>query len=363
MRSRIHIQTPSNVSLRGRVIRDRRHVTVLMSPRECHVTLLEVPPVGEREITSIVKYKLRSEYPGNGAGDVDWRRNGRAGVVAIAAPREKLRLYRDEFLRPRLLTTATIALAVARKKPSVVVVAMDSRFDVFSVESGTVLFKTQSDRARLAETFKDASSRVKSETENIRCIIVGESSELEIDELGPDTIRMDLAMGMRSAARRERGLFSSRQSQGRLVFRTLVSLLLLAMAAGLARGMVTRFSALRSAEQDARDRLLKAQAAYAEAAVLTEEIERLESGLGVEASFAHPYEIIAVIVASLDSTVRLEQVSIRDSSFEFRARGASALDVLERLQRDGAVSFAELRQVTASGTDGEAFVITGGFGD
>lgn len=343
--------------------------TLILSPRECTIVSLAVPPLSREDIDALVAARLRSHYPGNGAAAVDWRANGKRQVLAVASLRERVASYLSGQERARIFVTADLARVAASDGEYIALTLVDGRAEAWAIARTNVLCAepvaapAPAAGSATAEAIQPATARCRELLPDARVYLVSDRSDASMHARLADIADepVDFEGAAARAVRRYRPLFARRPDrQRRLTLATV--LLALAALAILAIGTVVRFSALREAEARANVALAEAQIAYTRSIELEDQIAELEARLaGRTEGESHAYAYLSSLVLALPSADRVEQISINRGAFELQAVGQSGLTSLELLRAAPGVAQASLRQLVTEDAGRERYVITGSF--
>lgn len=360
---------------RGKTVGIAGGLALILSPRECTIVSLSVPPLSHEDIDALVAARLRSHYPGNGAAAADWRTNGKRQVLAVASLRQRVATYLSEQDNAHIFVTADLARTAASDREYIALTLIDGRAEAWAIAQGNVLLAAPvsalplsvatetPDGAATATAIQTAMARSRESLPDARVYLVSDRSDAALHaalaEFADRQIELEIAAAR--AARRYRPLFAKRPDRKKHLSVATVVLSVAALLI-LAIGAVARFGALREAEAQANAALVEAQIAYNRSIELEDQIAVLEAqAAGRAQGGPHAYAFLSSLVLSLPSADRVEQLSINRSAFELQAVGQSGLTSLERLRAAPGVAEVSLRQLVTENAGRERFVITGSF--
>lgn len=315
---------------------------LLLSRLDCDVRCLELPPVAEREIASLVRYRLRSVYPGsleNAAIHhlVQRRTDGLVAVVSIVE-RAALEKVRAAAPRAELALVATTLVGKPPRAGGWVVCEAPGYTEALEFRDGLLV------QSMLVRRNGAASEQ------RLRRLLGGEPVD---------------ALALTSVQPRRRGARSLFRPPRRWkVPRPAVTRAALAAAVVLfGVGLVQKQVSLRQAElATLRGAILGGQAAGQRTADLVAQYSAANDGLSrlVHERPVDVYQFFTDLRDELGPGVLVQDLVVQDGAFQLQAIGPSPLPLMQRFISDPRFQEVRLLQTTplAEGSR-QQFIVTG----
>jgi len=346
---------------------------LLLSRLDCDVRCLELPPVAEREIPALVRYRLRSVYPGSlehaVIDHVSQRRRG--GLVAVVSIMERETLAKFRVAAPRAsLSLLSVALLrePALQTMSCFVCGSSRYTEVLKLENGVLLDSVLVKRAGPCAD-EQRVQRLLGKSPPAPLLILAPRGELEstVQRLGaggaPEKCALEsLELPRRGAPplfRPPRPWKAPRPA----VVRAALAAAVVLLTVGVVRREVDRrqaeLSLLRSAvlgSQTAGQRTADLLAQYSEASARVREL--------VRARPVDLYQFFCDLHDELGPGVLLQDLVLQGESFQFQALGPSPLALMQRFIADPRFHEVRLLQTTPL-VDGSRhqFIVTGRYAE
>jgi hypothetical protein len=370
--------TRAHATQRGYAVTTRRGPAVIVSPQDCEVFTLSLPPVPESEYANIVRLQLRAQYPGNGATVVDWKPSGgrdRRSVVAYAIQEDRLGDYRDQAGgRGRLLTGVELAVGLrSLGRDRVVALVLGSRAQIVTVRDDAITDIRKTTRTRLVRELEsivaaDGAPDADTEPHDVPCrdlavVItgdIGDTADLP-EAIGDHRVTfVELDQAIRAAFGARRTPFAARSHLGATIALVVV---LAALVAGVGSSLVGlgrwRDEMIR-AQSEIDQQLVLARARYSEGTALEDELLAFTPEEPRSAPVVHPYIVVSLIAEMLDGAATIDRVTVIEGRFEVGATGREAWPAFERMRAQPLFVGVELKQSIFDPENGtERFVISG----
>jgi len=316
---------------------------LLLSRLDCDVRCLELPPVAEREMPSLLRYRLRSVYPGSleraVIDHVAQRRGDKLVAVVSIVQKETLEKVRSAAPRAIIGLVATSLIALPRTRARGWVVCEGPGYtELARFEGGLLVESTLVKRG-------------------------GAASERRIRQLlGGEVVQRFDAADVAFARRRTRSLF--RPPRGWKAPRPGVTrLALAAVIVLLGLGLVQKKVSLRQGELAVlRDAVLGSQAAGQRTADLVAQYSAANARVCrlLQNRPVDVYRFFSDLRDELGPAVLLQDLVLQGQSFQLQAVGSSPLALMQRFVSDPRFQEVRLLQTTplADGSR-QQFIITG----
>jgi len=318
---------------------------LLLSRLDCDLRCLELPPVAERELPSLIRYRLRSVYPGSLEHAVvdhviQRHADGLLAVVSIVK-REALEKLRRAAPRAALGLLATALLGGTGARAQGRVLCEFPRYtEVLTFEHGVLLESVLVKRDGAASA------------ERVRRLL-GDGSETRVLEM--DSIKLPLPRRSASLFRPPRRWKAPRPAVTRGALAAAIVL--------LGAGVMLRQGGLRQAELSVlRGAILGSQAAGQRTADLVAQYSaasaRLTELLGTRP--VDVYQFFSDLRDELGPGVLVQDIVLQGGSFQFQAIGPGPLGLMQRFVSDSRFHEVRLLQTTplADGSR-QQFIVTG----
>jgi len=333
--------------------------SVLVSRLDCDVRVVEIPPVPEREVHALLRYRLRSLYPGSSEETViDHRLIGDGRALLLIMRRDILELYRRAAGRRRLLLPFELFERQAGRRDALRVWFLAGSWQehlVFrrgAVESSG-LYRADGDTSEL----RPLEQGIPPETLAIPALYFASAAEPTEPPPGALVVSAaDLHVGSAAGVFRERrrGLSWGLRVLALASLAALLGLLVLYRFVGTVE---RRAEALRQAAADL-------QAVSARILLLQDEIGDLERSIGVLEA-RRPLDVYAALSAvgrTLGGEATIESLVLRGGAFQIEAVASDPLGIMERFRRSESFEEAKLSQVVPDPRTGaERFSFSGSF--
>ena len=347
---------------------------ILLSRLDCAVVCLGIPHVSERDRDALIRYRMRSVYPGrleNALLDHVIQRKGRKTVaVAAIVDRETMARYRGAAPRAvfSLLSVALLTTNESRRDRSIVHWST-GYVEVMRFDSGVLLESTVIKRsrpavdavriARLLASHDDARPPLVLAMGKELPALAGHLHLLARSGTTPETKSVE---SIEFPRRTPRALFQPRprfSAPRPAVARSILALL----AALIFAASFLRYLDFRERElAELRRAVAGSQMLDRRQAELVVQLEALKVRM---ASLARDRpEDVCRLLSDLRSTlgpeVTIQDIVVRNRSFQFQGTGARPLVCMQRFTASPRFSDVRLLQTTpVSGTGQQRFIVTG----
>jgi len=351
----------------------KRPSAFLMTRPDFVVRDIELPPVPEREIEGLIRYRLRSLYPGDPEETAfDYaltraegsRRRGRRAIVFIAR-KAVVDEYKAKAGRRPLALPFTLLRRMALREGSMRAWVVDGTwaehilFDDGAPVSSVVKIYGRGEAFDLSR--EDAA--LGPEIAVGPPILAASEEALAASPLPRDAQAMPLER-LLLGLRYEDGIFCGRSRAARTRAASRIAGL---SVAALVLGILLALKGIATAESRADD--LQAQAlalekSSANALSLEKDIERLkaESDRLAAATPRDAYLLFSALYRTLGDDARIQSVAMQDSGFQVDATGSNALRSMERFKEHPEFTGMKLAQVVPDAKSGrERFTFSGTF--
>ncbi len=354
---------------RGARIPYKGSTALLLDSQDYNVFTMELPPLEPEAMEQAIRFRLRSQYPGNGDTEIDWRPAGSraAGTyVTTTITRERLEHYVAQTDASRIVTGVDLAFATKTGSRSrVVVVADKERAHVFEFVNRSLSSARRGPTSAVAELVRQSQSRHDSE---LPVFVTGSATtgvEAALDAAGLPYESVVVESIVASLSSRHRPPFSRRSSH-RAVWLTLITGVLLAAGFALLLTGALRWREPMRTEHQRVDRLLtEARVEFSTYQAALDEYDDVRATIGDSSSESiHPYRAASALATALDGLAQIERLVLQDRVFELQAVGPDALVVLERVSSSPLFASARLRQIVPDTESGlERFSLQGTIND
>jgi len=376
----LHGETVSLTGLDGKAYEGSpEQIDVLLLSRlDCEVRCLELPPVAERELPALIRYRIRSVYPGSLEPVlidqvVQRRRSGQVAMVAIA-DRQAVEQFRRAAPKAVLsLLSAALLRSAAFRREGVcegAVVCESPRYaEVLRFQDGvlveSVLVKRSrpsSDAQKILHLLGDGAMR--------SALVLAPREELEeaagrLRGQGDAELAARAIESMDFTRRGTPSLFRPRR-QLRLP-RPVLTRAALGLAIALCSvGIVWKQAHLRQVELSRlRTAVLGSQVSGQRAADLAAEYAAVKTRVSVLAA-SRPVDALQFFSDLRDELgpgVSVQDLVLQNGSFQLQAVGPSPLALMQRFIADPRFQAVRLLQTTPlAGGASQQFIITGRYG-
>lgn len=332
---------------------------LLMARPDFTVRMLEIPPVAPRDAEALIRFRLRSLYPGNPAETTfDFlleSANGKHVAVVFIARGGTVERYREAAgAAPLLLPYQLIRPLAGKRKDLRVLFRGLNWLERTEFRGGLPV----SDVVRQFDD-EEGLAAAADAGDGLRTVFVAEGPE------GSPPGAEFHALGRLAAAHRGAGLFGERKRGVRLPPRGIRMAVLAAAVALLSVLAFYRRVGEAEAERDA----LKARYAALEREVggalsRRKETEALEAEIRRIAARKPPdlYGFLSALAAVLDGDAVIRSLTVRDDGFRIEAVGSDSLRLMEGFGGNPAFRDVRLSQVVPEERTGrERFSFSGAF--
>jgi len=332
---------------------------LLMARPDFQVRILKIPPVADRDVEALIRFRLRSLYPGNPAETVfDFLleiRDGERRAVVFIVRREALDKYREASAGAPLFLPYQLVRPLARKRGDLrVLFHMGNWVERIEFRGGLPV----TDVMRRLDGEADPSAWMEAGDDLRTIVVAAESREAP---RGTEFRGLpELAAGYRGA-----GVFGQRKRGPRLPPRRLRMAVLSAAVALLALLAFYRRVGAAEAERDAlKIRYAAVEKEVGGALERRKETDALEAEIRRIGSRKPPdlYRFLSDLATVLDGGAMIRSLTVRDDGFRIEAVGPDSLRLMEEFGRNPAFRDVRLSQVVPEdGTGRERFSFSGAF--
>jgi len=340
---------------------------LLMSRLDFEVRVLEIPPVSDREIETLIGLRLRSVYPGNPRDTAfDFRVVRQGGVnraVVFIARRATVDAYREAGGRRALLLPYLLLWRRAPRRGDFRAWVWNGTWAEHLVFHDGVLTSSTVRRLARGRRFDLAheESRLKPGERVGRLVVVARAAEAEgMERLDGVTFTpFESLLGRRRSID---GIFGPRKRKRDLPPASRIAVL---AAALLLLGLLLFFKVVRSTESyDARLRAFAAglQKSNQQVLAVEKEIDELQAQRArLDAEQPRDlYLLLSELSAVLGDNARIRTLSVRDDTFQIDASGVNPLKLMEGFASRPSFSGMKLSQVVPDPRTGrELFSFSG----
>ena len=343
---------------------------LVVSRLDCDVKCVDVPPVGERELEGIIRFKVRSVYPGDleqvAIDHIAQPRRNRVTVTIIR--NETLQKYREAAPEARLVVMSSLVPSALAGLSGASVVHWTRQYaEVMRFESGALAESVVVQRERTPDDYARLQRMLGAETRST--ILVAEARELDWirqhgshGPLNGTPVKMTSLASLQIHPRRIEPLYrprAMRRTAGRMATRIGLAVLVVMLAAGLFLKRVHR------AEQEVaqyRAALSGSEASGAQAAQLAAQYGALQKTLAalVAKKPVDTYRFLGDLREVLGPKVMVTDLVVQQGAFQLQAVGENSLSVMERFSSNPRFSGVTLLRTTPLGANGrEEFIVSG----
>ncbi len=341
---------------------------VFLSRLDCEVKCLEVPPVPERELPALIRYRIRSVYPGsleNVAVDQIVQR-GRGGLTAAVFLVDTATLQRYRAAAPgaalSLLSASLFRQPVSRNSS---VIHWSPRYaEVMRFDAGRLVESTLVKRSRPPTDAQRVTRLLAGAPPDHSPVFLGTEAELlACREQFPFLEAQTRAIESMDFARRRIPSLFRQQRRLQLPRPALTRAALAAIVVLLATGVFLRYLHFKEAELETlRVAVLGSQASDQKQADLAGQYKALESRVAglIQNRPVNVFQFLADLRAQLGPGAWIQDIVLQNGSFQFQAVGSSPLAYMRRFLADPRFRDVRLLQTTPiPGTSRQQFIITG----
>jgi hypothetical protein len=349
---------------------------LLMSRLDFDIQILEIPPVSDKELEGLLRYRLRSIYPGNPSETAfDYRVAGTGAkrrAILFICPSAVLDRYRTASAQKPLLLPYSITCAIARKKGDAVIVFFHQDWVELSVYWGGILSSSTvySREEGHPFDFARAADSLPPEVRSLPIVVVAAPRELkEIEQsFNKDELQRAAFLTFAEAAREWKSIDALFKVQNKRSLLLSPAFRIGALAAATAALSIQIFLKFISAAEGRYDRLRTLQSALEvesrRIVVIEEEVNELTREIsGLEAREPlDVYLLFSELSAVLGSETRIRNLTIRDNGFQIEAVGSNPLKLMDGFRNRLSFSDVRLSQVIPDAKSGkERFSFSGVF--
>ena len=341
---------------------------ILMSRLDCDIRFVDLPMVPDRDLEGLLRFKLRSIYPGNPEDTVfDHRLVGEGPhrkAMLIVARRATLDRYRSAVGGARLYLPFSLLENYARERGAFRAWFCTEGWRELIVYQGGVLVSSTvyKREGEVAPDLRGADEQLAGEVREIPCVCVNAQAEDGAVPAGATGLEI---RDLLESGRRPGGVFPPERRRSRVIPRGIRVVLL--CAAALVLGVAVFYKEIGLTERHAD----ASRVVYAELEIesrrvmaLQREVEQLETTVS-ELEKRRPQNLYAALAALNDvlgEEARVTSLVIRDSRFQVEAVGRNSLRLMERFSAHEGFSDVELSQVVPDqAAQRERFSFSGSF--
>ena len=350
---------------------DARVGGLLMSRLDFDVQVLDIPRVPEKEVEGLIRYRLRTLYPGSPSETAfDYRliSNGAQQHAAVFISRaDTLNQYREAAQQAPLLLPFNLVSALVKKHSDVKIwFVLPGWTELLVYRGGNLVSSTVEQREGVAFDPSEAESALSPDLRELPAVLV--STREEVDRLrgvAPDAFAFVTLDELAAGVRKLDGLFSTKP-RSRVVLgpgvragilaglAVVVGVLLFFKAASSAEARYAQAQKVYSAMQNES---LKTIAIQKEVDSLTSELAQIQSRKPDDL-----YLFFSELSAILGSGVTIGTVEMNDGNFRIDAVGSNPLRLMEGFAGNPSFSGVTLSQVVPDERTGkERFSFSGVF--
>ncbi len=349
---------------------------LLVSRLDFDVQVIDIPPVGEREVEGLLRYRLRSIYPGNPqdtAFDYRIAQSGRSRrAVVFICQRKTLEKYRNAAGRLPLLLPYMLVSRLGEKRGDLRAWCCRRDWLELSVFRGGLPVSSTVQRRNGSDPFdmSKAEETLPEELRSLPAVVVAGSAELAgiREQLGttlPEGVELLSFAELAAEAGKPDGLFEERKPTPVFLSRparvgvlagavAVLSILLffkyVASVEGRYESLKKKHTAL---EQEGR----RVIAAQKEVADLGAELSRMQAHEPPDL-----YALLSELSSVLSGDAQILGITVRERSFQVEAVGRNPLKLMEGFRSRAAFKDVRLSQVVPDARSGkERFSFSGGF--
>jgi hypothetical protein len=348
----------------------------LLSRLDFDVHILEIPPIAEQEIEGLIRFRLRSIYPGNPQEtSFDYRvaRSGRTRrAVVFICQRKVLEKYRIAAGQTPLTLPYTLIARLARNRGDLCVWCCRGDWTELTVFSGGLPVSSSVQKRTDGEPFDPARAAqgLPDELRVLPAVVVAETAELaSLRERFAKEPTHGLSLlsfsQLAAGAGKADGLFAARRRTP-AVFSPPARIAALAAAAVVLSVLVffkyvaaveNRYAAMKrrhaSLEQEGR----RVIAAEKETEDLRAELSRMAAREPEDL-----YALFSELSLVLGGDTQILNITVRERTFQVDALGENPLKLMEGFRARPAFTDVRLAQVVPDSLSGkERFSFSGGF--
>ncbi len=354
---------------------DSRPEHVLMSRTDFDVQIVDIPPVSDKELEGLLRYRLRSIYPGSPAATAfDYRmgpeEGGRRATLFIC-PRAALEKYRAAAGQARLLLPWSFTAELGKRKGDAVILFLGRGYAELSVYRGGIL-QGCSVRQRAGLSSEKLSAVLKTLPEEARklpCILVAPDGDLEKGKDLPAEIGKGVELITYSRLVREvkkpDALFQEKKKKpvllspmGRVAgLAALVVVLGVLIFVKLIASTDSRYEQLRKLDSTLETQSRRIVGMEGEVDSLSAQLSSLKARQPLDV-----YLLFSELSSVLGSGTRIRTITLRGDSFQIEAVGTNPLKLMEEFRSHPSFSDVKLSQVIPDAASGrERFSFSGVF--
>lgn len=309
----------------------KKNNTIILPASLCSVRIMDIPPVSNREIEQIIRYRLSSYYPGS-VDDlaVDYIREGEK-VLIFYCLKERIESLRSDKQRIRFYGTYHLLYSIKNKNGHYAVI-LESRIEVHRYSDNHL-----QEQRTLEDTPVNRSELL---SDGIQLF---QSDKLELSKIQP--------------------LFQIRKKRNYLMINLFFTTLLIGLLQFAYYRQITLDEKYRTELKQSILLLSEKNALITsseeEMRVLLTEYKRLlsEKPLNI-------YSFLSDLSSALGSDVKIDSLILKNMSFQLNGKGMNPLEKMENFQNNPSFHSVIPYQVkNLEGTRKESFSLTGMYGD
>ncbi len=348
---------------------------LLVSRLDFDVQVIDVPPVGEREMEGLLRYRLRSIYPGNPQDTAfDYRivQNGHARrAVVFICQRKTLEKYKSAAGNVPLVLPYTLLSGLGKRRGDFLAWCCRRDWQEISVFRGGLPVSSTVQRRSAGEPFdlSQATDSVPEELRALPAVVVADPEELarirqRFGDGLPDGLTLVSFTDLAEAAGKADGLFEPRRPTPALLRRSArtgflavaVALLGVLVFFKYVGSMENAYETVKRKHASLEREGRRVVAAQKEVDELRNELSRMKAR-----EPADMYALLSELSAVLGGDAQILSMTVRERSFQAEALGKNPLKLMERFRTDEAFRDVRLSQVVPDARSGkERFSFSGG---
>ena len=346
-----------------------------MSRMDFDVQIVDIPPVSDKELEGLLRYRLRSIYPGSPAATAfDYRMGAEEGgrrAALFICPRAVLEKYRAAAGQARLLLPWSLTDALGRRKGNVVIVFLGRGCAELSVYRGGALRGSfVRPRAALsAERFNALVKTLPEDAKKLPCILIAPDGDLEKGKDLPAEIGGEVEIipysRLVQEVRKPDALFQEKKRTpvflspaGRIAGLAALAVVLAAMIfVKVTASLESRYEQLKKLDSTLEAQSRKVVGMETQVDALSQELAGLKERQPLDV-----YLLFSELSSVLGSGTRIRTITLRGDSFQIEAVGTNPLKLMEDFRSHPSFSDVKLSQVIPDAASGrERFSFSGVF--
>ncbi len=348
---------------------------ILVSREDFDFQVLDLPSVPDKEIEGLIRYRLRSLYPGSpGETTFDYvleSAGSRRRAVVFICRKAVMEAYRSAAGRiPLLLPYCLIARTAGKHKDLRVWFCMEGWAELLVFRGGLIVSSAfRPGKAGVSFNLDEAEESLPDEVRVLPALLIAPTEEIErIQEAcsdEPPHVRFQSIPDLVKDHKRALGLFDTRKRAPSILTKAVrigalaaaiavLGLLVFYKAVAFAENRAQKLKALYSSLQAQSGKVLEVQK---ETEALAAELSRMREDKPQDL-----YLMISELSSVLGSEARIRSLTVRDNGFQVEAISGSPLKLMEGFKDHAIFRDVKLSQVIPDARTGkERFSFSGVF--